>query len=221
MLSGLAVFVVLGCSLIGKTNYSFGYAMFNPVQQYRLRIDHVVIQYAADQQLNWVFQNRQYLLADQRFTSPRLANPVWALAGAVWLMLFAVLRSMNRPFLSGRLFARRTTVTFTPTHVTLYRLRYLPRGFCRDDVATIQFKVELHPRLRRPLLAAPDVQNVYQDSGRVVMVYGARIEPIAVIVGAALAGQFAICCEVALKLSRTAKQPAGKPGTVTVRVELE
>jgi hypothetical protein len=53
------------------------------------------------------------------------------------------------------------------------------------------------------------------------MVYGARREPIAIIVGAALAGQFAICCEIALKLSQTTMQPSANAGTVTVRVELE
>jgi hypothetical protein len=221
MLSGLLVIVVLGCSLLGKSDYRFGPDMFNPVQQYRLLVDHAVIRYAADHQLSWVFENRQYLLAEQRFTSSRLANAIWAAIAVIWFILFAILRAMNRPFLSGWIFARRTTVTITPTHVTLYRLRYFRRRHRRDEVATIQFKVESHPRLHRRLPVAPDIQEVYQDSGHLVMVYGSRIEPIAIIVGATAAGQFAICCETGLKLSSAAMPLRGKPGTVTVRVELE
>jgi hypothetical protein len=59
---------------------------------------------------------------------------------------------------------------------------------------------------------------LYHDSGQVVMVYGARVEPIAIIVGAAAAGQFAVCCDSAAGRSKKAAATIEK---VRIRVELE
>jgi hypothetical protein len=142
--SGIIASLILGLSLIAKTD-----ANFNRVQIYRLQIDHSIIDGLIQLNRDWFIHYRDYLMTDQNFSRPRLRGEVWASFGVIWFLLFAVLKSINRTLLAGWLFAQRSTIKISPTQIVLYRLRLFPRRFDRDQVSTLQFKVEQHPRARR------------------------------------------------------------------------
>ena len=121
----------------------------------------------------------------------------WAyvvIAAAV-LVAWFVAEKLNRPLLSGWLFAKRTTVKITPKHVVLYRFRLYPQRWRRDSAASIKFRNDVHPKLKRQAPAGgPQNHALLGDTGSVEMIYDLRRVPIALVLGLYHAEQYAICC---------------------------